>query len=154
MKYFFKDIENQKKLKRILKEWEGTPYRHWSGVKQGGCDCIHFVVKVLEEFGFGPFKIQKYPRDWHLHRDEERLLNGIRIALNGKVEEYKERKDALVIPINGDIILYQFGKVISHAGIYFDNHVYQSLNNIGIQKRKWADKTWYKRMKYIHRLLA
>lgn len=149
MKYFFEDIEKQNQLKSILKEWEGTPYRHWAGVKQGGCDCIHFVARVLEEFGFGPFQIPKYPKDWHCHNYEELLLNGIRIQLENEIELVNINN-----PMNGDILLYRFKKVISHAGIYYTNYVYQSLDDIGVQKRIWKDTKWRKRLACGYRILA
>ena len=150
MKYYFEIKENREKLEAILKSWEGTPYRHWSGVKKGGCDCIHFVIKVIEELGFGPFKIEKYPCDWHIHNNKELLLEGInrQLVIPGIAEKVDVDN-----PIDGDIILYKFGRVLSHSGLYYKGRVYQALDGIGVQSRRWEDKIWFVRKKHNYRIL-
>ena len=148
MKYFNESEENLRKLKQSLDEWKGTPYKHWCGVKGQGCDCIHFVARVYEEMGYGPFDIKPYPRDWNLHNEEELLFNGILKQLPCDVLP-------IDIPLqNGDVILYKFGKTISHSGIYFNEEVYQALTDMRVEKLHWKDKRWFKRMKYILRVKA
>lgn len=146
MNYFFDSKENQSRLEKILYEWIGTPWRHWCGVKSLGVDCIHFVARVLEEMNFDPFIIHSYPRDFNLHHSGEALLeefekqlNCIRVDVN--------------IPMNGDIILFWFGKMSSHAGFYFNEHVFQSVTNIGVIRTHWMDQMWYKRKRYALRIL-
>ncbi len=148
MKYYFEDPERQAQLKTELDEWMGTPYRHWAGVKGEGCDCIHFVARVFEGLGFGPFKIERYPRDWHLHNFEELLMKGLRRELKN-VEELPLDTE----PMNGDVVLYRFGKTSSHSAIFFDNHVYQALTGMGVERRHWADKQWFRRKTMMMRLL-
>jgi hypothetical protein len=45
------------KLYRILSSWEGTPYLNGQQVKEGGADCLQFVVAVCQELL--DFPIQK-----------------------------------------------------------------------------------------------
>ena len=148
MKYYFEDPGKQKELKGVLESWLGTPFRHWSGVKGLGCDCIHFVTGVMAEMGIVPeggYKIQRYARDWHIHSGEEMLLEGVRKQLNAE-------EVPLSTPMNGDIFLFQFGRACSHAGIYYDDHIYQAINNIGARKLHFLDRQWHKRKRYNFRL--
>lgn len=150
MEYYF-DIEKQKALKTALDGWMGTPYRHWAGVKGEGCDCIHFIVRIFEELGLGQIKIPRYNRDWHIHNNEELLLEGLREQFKPdfKMQEFPITTE----PINGDVVLYRFGRVASHSAIYYDDHVYQSINGSGVGCRHWLDKQWYKRRFMIMRLM-
>lgn len=150
MSYYFEEVEKQEALKAALDAWLGTPYRHWAGVKGEGCDCIHFVVRVFEELGLGPFKIQRYNKDWHIHNTAELLLQGFREQFEGDV--VMEELPASTNPFVGDIILYHFGKVTSHSAIYYDNHVYQSITGLGVERRHYYDKSWFKRIRTIMRL--
>ena len=145
--YYFEDLDKQKKLKGILDEWFGTPFRHHCGVKGLGCDCIHFAVRVCEELGLlVNVVIPEYPKDWHLHNTRELLEEGIIKNLNAE-------KIDLSNPANGDLICSHFGKAASHAGIYFDGYVYQALNNIGIRRINFSDRKFKKRMQFAYRIL-
>ena len=148
MEYYFEDVERQRELKKILDEWLDTPFRHHCGVKGMGCDCIHFVSRVLEETGVLQWRkdiMPDYPRDWHLHNTRELLSERMEKELN--VE-----KVGLSDLMNGDIILSHYGKAASHAGIYYDDHVYQSLDNIGVCKIHFNDRGYRKQMKYAYRI--
>ena len=147
MKYFFEDQQKQIELKRVLDEWRGTPFRHWAGVKNQGCDCIHFVTKVFEELGLGPFKIPRYNKDWHLHNMDELLLDGI-------VSQLLYDDVGFDSPLNGDLMLFKFGKTNSHSAIYYDDHLYQSINDIGVERIHWMDNRWHKRKRFCFRILT
>lgn len=146
--FYFEDKGRQDRLKEILESWVGTPYRHHCGVrgKAGGTDCIQFVGRVMEEMGVlkNP-KFPWYPFDWHLHRKEERLLEGILKAL--PVVEVD--KDA---PMNGDIFLFRFGHVSSHAAVWFDGHYYKAVVGTGVIKTHWKDPQWFKRRSHCLRI--
>jgi cell wall-associated NlpC family hydrolase len=150
VEYYFTDKEKQKELKTILESWLNTPYKHHTGVKGMGCDCIHFVGCVMEEMGLLNFdrkSVPQYPRDWHLHNTREILSEGIEARLN---VEKLNINDKL---INGDIILSHYGKASSHAGIFFDNYVYQALDGIGVRKIIFTDQKFKKQMKFFYRIL-
>lgn len=151
VEYYFDDICKQKELLRIMESWLHPPtqYKHKIGVKSMGCDCIHFVARVLEEVGLLDFKyihIPDYPRDWHLHNTREVLAEAIEKYLNVR------KRSVTGTLINGDIILSHYGKASSHAGIYFDNYVYQSLDNVGVRKITFNDAIFKKRMKSVYRI--
>jgi cell wall-associated NlpC family hydrolase len=149
MNYFFESKERQDKLGIILEEWIGTPFRHKCGVKGLGCDCIHFVGKVLEEFGLVDFdrvKVPDYPRDWHLHNTREQLSEATLKYFN--VEKLSLKKDKLM---NGDLILFHYGKAASHAGIYYNTRVYQALTK-GVVKIPFSDRKFQKMMRFLYRL--
>lgn len=150
MRSYFESLARQNDLRKILTSWEGTPFRHWCGVKGEGCDCIHFVTRVLEEVGYlmtGLVKIPWYPADWHLHNEEELLLAGL--------EKYlKYDNVGCSNPINGDILLFNFGKTNSHTAFFMDDHLYHAVFGIGVLRSPWMDKTWYKRKRKGIRLLT
>ena len=150
MKYYFSDLEKQKELKKILDEWLGTPFRHHCGVKGGGTDCLHFVARVLEEMGILTWRknmVPDYPRDWHLHNTRELLKEAIDRELKG---EWKELNGFM----NGDILLSHFGKAASHVGIYFDGHVYQAVERIGVIKVSVKTPLIKRQMKFMFRVGA
>lgn len=150
MKRYFEDQQRQQLLREVLVSWEGTPFRHWCGVKGGGCDCVHLVLRVLEEVGYlkpSQVKIPWYPRDWHLHNKKELLLAG--------VEKYLKYKEVPLMQIlNGDIVLFKFGMTNSHAAFFMDDHFYHAIAGIGVRCSSRSDKTWHKRERKGIRLLV
>lgn len=154
--YFFSDTEKQSELKRILDEWLGTPFRHHCGVKRLGCDCIHFVCRVLEEMGILKWRrslIPDYPRDWHLHNTRELLCEGIERELNVEKLSRYDSQPRLENLMNGDILCSHYGKAASHAGFYFDGYVYQSLDDIGVRKIAFSDRVFRRQIKFAYRIL-
>lgn len=147
--YFFEDKEKEKELKIILDEWKNTPFRHKCGVKGLGCDCVHFGIRVFEEFGLidlTKVKLPDYPRDWHLHNTREALqeallqyMNVVEVDLNGEL-------------MNGDIILSHYGNASSHVGIFYDDHVYQSIVKVGVKCIHFNDKKFRSYMKFAYRV--
>jgi len=167
MSFYFDDTEKQAELKRILDSWTGTPFKHHTGVKQRGCDCIHFVAKTYEEMGLIILKkVPEYPHDWHMHNTRELLLIGIIKYLDG-IAYILEKGDPDLLaglgaevsgeeynPMNGDIILSHYGKASSHAAIYFDDYIYQAVNNVGVCKIQYSDKVFRRQMRFAYRVTA
>lgn len=84
-----------------------TPYHHQGRLKGVGVDCLMFLCEVYQRAGLVPFVDPRpYPRDWHLHRGEERYLRGLM--------QYAKLVDA---PKAGDVALFKFGRCFSHAAI-------------------------------------
>lgn len=145
MEGLFDDIEKQKELKNVLDSWEDTPFRHECGVKGKGCDCIHFVARVFEELGVDKQSMPRYPRDWHLHNTRELMKEEVEKNPNVKKISLSELK-------NGDFALSHYGKAASHASIYFDGYMYQSIINIGVCKINFENKKHKKRMRFAYRI--
>jgi len=90
--------------------WLGTPYHHQARVRGVGVDCAMLLCEVFEACGMIPHVDPRpYPPDWHLHRSEEKYL--------GWIKQYADQVDA---PLPGDVVLYKFGRTVSHAGIVID----------------------------------
>lgn len=145
---YFSDKETIKRLHVELESWVHTPFRHWAGVKQKGVDCIHLIVRVMEELGAFQGRVvvvPKYPHDWHLHRGEPLLKNGVEKLLPhipiGHVGEVKD----------GDVVLFQYGRQAAHAGIYHTEEVYQSMVGTGVHTRRYHDRNFYERIRFIYR---
>jgi cell wall-associated NlpC family hydrolase len=150
MKYFFEDEKNLVRLKKCLDEWIGTPYRHRCGVKGRGCDCIHFVSKILEELGILIWRkdlIPDYPRDWHIHHTRELLMESL-------IKEVKVEEVSIYDLRDGDIILSHYGKAAAHASFYYKNHVYQSVDRIGVICSPLSDPIFRRQMKHVFRVLV
>jgi len=157
---FFFSSSAQENLRRILVEWEGTPYRHHCGVKQGGADCIQFVGRVMQEAGaLEHYDFPEYPPDWHLHQTEERLLNGMLDLVRQGIAIAVD-PDA---PENGDVLLFGFGRKISrdsdervaaHSAIYLDGQLWQAVSGIGVLRTQYRDGQWYPRRRFAFRFLS
>jgi cell wall-associated NlpC family hydrolase len=141
--------EMQDRLRAVLASWLGTPYRHRAGVKGLGVDCIHFVARVMEELGLLTWRediMPDYPRDWHLHHTRELLSESIE-------REFTVRQQPPGCFKNGDILLFHFGKAASHAGIFCDETIWQSLDRIGVIAMTAQDRMMMRRLRYVYRVM-
>lgn len=87
--------------------WLKTPYHHRGRVKGAGVDCAQILIAVYSAVGIiKEFETGYYPSDWMLHRSEEQYL--------GWINKYAHRVES---PLPGDIVLYKFGRCVSHGGI-------------------------------------
>lgn len=101
------ETEKRQQIVAEAESWLRTPYHHQGFVKGAGVDCAFLLVKVYHACGLIPdIDPRPYPPDWHLHRSEERYLSW--------VEKYAIQVEE---PKPGDIVLYQFGRCISHGAI-------------------------------------
>ena len=88
--------------------WQGTPHIHEARVKGAGVDCGTLLLEVYEACGLIPHvDLPHLPHDWAAHRDEERYLE--------HVEQWAHRIEGPPEP--GDIVLYRYGRCISHGAI-------------------------------------
>jgi cell wall-associated NlpC family hydrolase len=101
----------QKERKRAVNEalsWLGTPYHHMGRVKGAGVDCGMLLAEVFERAGLVEhIEVDYYSSDWHLHHEEEIYLS--------IVERFAHKVDREPLP--GDIVLYKFGRCVSHGAI-------------------------------------
>ncbi len=99
-------IERLSLLKEAI-SWERTPYHHNQALKGIAADCIRFVEGVFVAAGFAePYGPAEYPPDWHLHRNEELLLNAI-----------EQQCIEVCVPLPTDIAVFRLGRCFSHAAI-------------------------------------
>lgn len=139
-------IEKEQRLAVVeeLKTWLGTPYHHFAKVKGAGVDCVQLLIGVYQNVKLiGEVDTGNYSRTWHLHRDEEKYLE--RIVKWAKPTEN---------PLPADVVLFRFGRTVSHAGIlldypyiihsYFDSGVIkEDLTNARLQKRIFGYYTYW-----------
>jgi cell wall-associated NlpC family hydrolase len=94
------------------KTWLGTPWHHRARVKGVGVDCAQFLIGVYAGAGLiEGFDTGDYPRDWHIHRDEERFLPFVQ-RFAAEIPEADAKP--------GDVILVKIGRVFSHGAILLD----------------------------------
>ena len=98
--------KNQLAVEEAL-TWLGTPYHHQGRVKGVGVDCATLLCEVYEKVGLmDHLDPRPYPPDWHMHQLGQRYLEHV-LSVCYEVDE----------PQPGDIVLYHFGKCISHGAI-------------------------------------
>lgn len=145
-------------LREELESWLNTPYKHFSGVKNKGTDCIHYIVNVLNATGANQGKnlvIPFYHKDWHLHRGEELLKTQIEEKLYSEKIAWREENGTLKCSEtvgNGDLILFKFGRLSGHCGMFCGNQVYQSLNYSGVEKISFHNSNFLKRITDIYKI--
>jgi cell wall-associated NlpC family hydrolase len=107
------DLENiiEQEREAIVAEassWLATPYHHQSFIKGVGVDCAMILHEVYGTLfpEVAELKIEHYPPDWHMHRDDERYLNIV-----------KHYADEVAEPKPGDIVVVRFGRAFAHGGI-------------------------------------
>jgi cell wall-associated NlpC family hydrolase len=89
------------------RSWIGTPYHNCADIKGVGVDCGMLLVRVFVDTGLcSPFDPRPYPPDWNLHRDGERYLGFV-----------FDRGKEVVVPREGDVAVYRFGRCYAHGGI-------------------------------------
>lgn len=90
------------------RSWLGTPYHHRARVKGAGTDCGMILIAVFSQVGvIEDFDPGEYSQEWMMHRSEEKYL--------AQVERYATKVDR--DPLPGDIVLFKFGRCISHGAI-------------------------------------
>jgi cell wall-associated NlpC family hydrolase len=126
----------------IIKEantWIGTPYKHFSSVKGAGADCALFIMRVYANCGLIKYKQPEfYANDWSLHNPKREIFREIVLQSCHQIEEKQLKK--------GDIILYQFGKAMSHGAILMDNDmIIHSEVDVGVTVANRGYSVWTKR---------
>lgn len=89
--------------------WQGTPWHHMGRVRGAGVDCAMLPVAVYTAAGLiKPFEIPPYPRDWHIHMREERIIPMVEQFAHEIENEAAQR---------GDLHVFKIGNVYSHCAI-------------------------------------
>lgn len=110
----------------IAMSWRGTPYRHLQAAKGYGADCTLFVGSCLVEAGYlERLQYDDYPRDWHLHTDQEFVLESAlrhfreHMSTGYVVEQLPSDTELL----RGDMIAFRMPKsrATNHAGLIWDD---------------------------------
>jgi NlpC/P60 family putative phage cell wall peptidase len=105
------DAEERKRILIEARKWIGTPYHHKGRVLGAGVDCGGLIYEVYKKFlPLKPFPTN-YAADWALHRGDELYLDFI-------AEYVLERPVAQ----SADIVLFQYGRCFSHAGIITESN--------------------------------
>ena len=93
---------------QAAQSWQGTPYHHAAKLPGIGVDCVMLLVAAFQTAGLldPAYDPRPYQKDWHLHRSEERYLQGLHLVA-----------DPVSVPEPADIVLFKFGRCVSHAGI-------------------------------------
>lgn len=105
--YILEDSQRAAVVK-IAKSWLGTPYHHMGRIKGAGVDCLTILAETFHEAKLIPkIEVSYYPKDWMLHRDAERYLEGL----------LKYANEIPGSPKPGDIVLWKIGRCFSHGAI-------------------------------------
>jgi len=106
------DIAAEAKVWADLK----VPYRH-RGISKAGCDCSGLLVGILKSLGYlQHFAMPAYSPDWNLNNPKHNYL--LEYIRKYAYQVSKEDKKP------GDVLLFTFGKFISHAGIFLGGNLF------------------------------
>lgn len=127
------------RISDAAKKWLGTPYMNNTMVRGVGVDCAYLLVAALVDSGVMRadwLEIENYSNEWHLHHSEEKYLK--------YVQQVADEVD-LTSPIKeGDFLLYQYGRCISHGAIYVgDGLVIHSFVDYGVIYSKLDDSLFF-----------
>ena len=117
--------EEGKKIAAAALDWLGTPHVNAARVRGKGIDCAKLCMAATEDAGLlpvGTIVAEGYSNEWHLHQNGEKML------------EYFQKYCSPVDTMQpGDFLLYQYGRCISHAGVYIGNDtICHSMANHGV----------------------
>lgn len=102
-----REMEQRARVIEESRRWIGTPYRHCMDTLGQGVDCAMHLVRSWVDAGIvHSFDPRPYPPSWHIHQSEERYLSWV---MSAAVE--------VPTPRPGDIVLWRFGRCLSHGGI-------------------------------------
>lgn len=104
------------KIAAAAMPWLGTPHVNQARVKGIGVDCGMLLIGAIEDAGLiekGVIEIAPYSNEWHLHHSEEWFLSYVKKYCVSVTEA-----DMAI----GDFLMYQFGRCVSHGGIYIGNN--------------------------------
>ena len=138
-------------IAKEARKWVGVKYRH-RGMTMRGCDCSGFLLGVMRKLGFLlNYKLRYYPPDWNLHSGADNFL----------VEEIGrfavEIKKSETNP--GDVLVFNFGKCNSHAGILVEKgifvHCYLTGKKVGygVLKNSIWENRWSKTFRWEKELI-
>lgn len=109
--------EQGMEIVKAARVWIGTPHINDARVRGIGVDCGMLLLGATEDAGLirrDSVDVAPYSNEWHLHHSEEWFLEYIKKYCT-KVPE------GTIQP--GDFLLYQYGRCISHAGIYMGDGI-------------------------------
>lgn len=159
MEYFFDTEEKIEALYKELEEWVGTPFKHRCRVKRKAVDCINLVGMVTLAVGVPvTFKyLPDYGPDWHLHNSKELLYEGIKKSAK-TIDIFNLYDPTLRVLtkdtiIDGDVLLYKFGKASGHSAIHCRGFVYHSVAGVKVTKSLLEDRSWALRLTHVLRII-
>jgi hypothetical protein len=137
MNKFIADPQN---FLTIVDSWKGTPFRHHSGVKGIGVDCVHFIEGVLFELHYPPKipfpGIVDYTIDYMIDHDYSLMLQ----EFNKYLRLRRVLRSELQI---GDLLAFKVKKTQSHAGFYYGSTQFiHAENEHGVKVSSLRDLFW------------
>lgn len=143
---YFNNANNAMALGNELEEWVGTPYRHYTAVKQRGADCALFLSQVLINLNIiKKLQYKYYAKDWHKNGKEEIFLNNFYSNMENNLRKdlYCEEVQMTLYPIMaGDWLCFSINsKYINHSALSIGaNAIVHCLQGRGVIEDKL--NTW------------
>lgn len=119
---FLETTQRQEVLQEAI-SWLKTPYHLNARIKGSGVDCGSFLVACFHNVGLiDDPELDRVTYDFNLHRGDEVYLKWV-IKYCNRVSSAKP----------GDLILYKYGRIISHGGIVVDdNQIIHATKDFGV----------------------
>lgn len=102
------------KIVKEAKEWLGTAWMHSVSIKGYRTDCVQFLISLFKNIGVLPsdYAVPTYRQDWALHNNHSMLID--------ELEKFCILLDTTDYEV-GDILIFNYGRCASHAGVYIGN---------------------------------
>ena len=160
----FKDNVRWDGLLAVLRSWGNTPYRHLQMVKGRGADCTLFLGGVFLEAGIlDSVEYDYYARDWHIHTQEELVMDNLIRHLQNNVASgltslvFTSEGDDKDMPafMRGDLLGFSTVAtgVTNHASIYIGNgRMIHSIIGRGVSEIKFGNY-WKEKLTVLFRVM-
>lgn len=151
------------KFFEAMESWKGTPYRHFTMVKNRGVDCTAFIGALFFEIGvLNSIERIYYPKDWPVHSKEEFVRDGISYHMEHNTKpgfsfivfKKEEIEDINSIElIRGDILTFALASEVSHhAGINIgEGRMFHVMAPKGVSKLRYGQ--WKDKLTTIYRIM-
>jgi cell wall-associated NlpC family hydrolase len=166
--YFAKE-ENWSRMWEEMESWRGTPYRHLQMTKGRGADCTLFIGGVWKACNVLDDVIYDYyPKDWHVHTEEELVLDSIFRHYQDHCKEglVLERFGPLPVEelLRGDLITFNYPKrniIVSHHAALWIGTIMKtrqrkiminSIENQGVVHMQYGSH-WENRLTNVFRVM-
>ena len=160
---YFADDSTWERFLSIAESWIGTPYKHMTMVKGRGADCTLFIGACWLEMGIlTAVTYDYYPKDWHLHTDDEYVLAGLYRHFRDHIAEgFALRHCEPTEPeLRGDLLTFAMTQrnVSNHSAIYLGPyrgqgaHILHSINGRGVKPFPY-EGLFSRKRKHIFRIM-
>ena len=114
MNAFFDSEQRMAALDAAATAWRGTPFRHNSGVRGEGANCVLAIVGVLRDAGFAVPQPELVPTSWARFQQD----SAMELWIDARPELFQPMALSTPAAVHaGDLVGFKVGLCIHHLGL-------------------------------------